>query len=151
MKNILTYLFIFMVGAFLTSHFIAKKWNVDRDRNIGGSGALRGLQLMTHARAYPAANIPEAGMVQAFELMRAKTKNDILQTAQVELEPWRPIGPNNISGRTLAVAVNPQNNNTIYAGSASGGLWRSYTAGIGANAWQRVATGLPVLVLSSSW
>jgi photosystem II stability/assembly factor-like uncharacterized protein len=59
--------------------------------------------------------------------------------------PWRAIGPSNISGRTLAIALNPQNPNTIYAGSASGGLWCSYSAGVGERAWEYVRTGFPVL------
>ncbi|NIW79968.1 MAG: hypothetical protein GWN16_11135, partial [Calditrichae bacterium] len=51
--------------------------------------------------------------------------------------------------RTLVVEFNPQNPNTIFAGSASGGLWRSYSAGRGADAWEYVPTGFPVLGVSS--
>ena len=59
------------------------------------------------------------------------------------------MGPHNIGGRTLALAFNPQNPNTMYLGSASGGLWRSYTAGAGTLAWERVEAGFPVLAVSS--
>jgi photosystem II stability/assembly factor-like uncharacterized protein len=54
-----------------------------------------------------------------------------------------------MGGRTLAIAFDPQNPNTIYAGSASGGLWRSQTGGVGASAWEYVPTGFPVLGVSS--
>ncbi|HZL96999.1 MAG TPA: hypothetical protein VFB99_25300, partial [Vicinamibacterales bacterium] len=62
---------------------------------------------------------------------------------------WKAIGPHNTGGRTNALAFNPQNPNTLYAGSASGGLWRSYSAGVGVDAWQYVSTGFPVLGVSS--
>ncbi|HNG88838.1 MAG TPA: hypothetical protein PK858_01490, partial [Saprospiraceae bacterium] len=58
---------------------------------------------------------------------------------------WESIGPHNIGGRTLCLAVSPQDTNVIWAGSASGGIWRSSTAGRGAKAWERIETGFPVL------
>jgi photosystem II stability/assembly factor-like uncharacterized protein len=59
------------------------------------------------------------------------------------------MGPQNIGGRTLAIVINPLNPNTIYAGSASGGLWRSYSGGVGVKAWNYVPTGFPVLSVSA--
>ena len=46
---------------------------------------------------------------------------------------WVEMGPNNVGGRTRALAA--VDNNTLYAGSVSGGLWVSYNAG---NNWSRV-------------
>ena len=37
----------------------------------------------------------------------------------------------------------------IYIGSASGGIWKSTTGGIGANAWTQINTGYPTLAVSS--
>ncbi|MFQ5650240.1 MAG: FlgD immunoglobulin-like domain containing protein [bacterium] len=113
------------------------------------SGALRALRFITSARAYPEPTIPDAGIAPAFDFSKTKAAAARLQTAQVELEAWHPIGPHNIGGRTLAIALNPQNPNTVYAGSASGGLWRSTTGGVGAGAWHRVTTGFPVLGVSA--
>lgn len=62
---------------------------------------------------------------------------------------WEAIGPNNIGGRTLCMAVNPLDTNILWLGSASGGIWKSTTAGNGAQAWHRVETGFPVLGVSS--
>ena len=62
---------------------------------------------------------------------------------------WRPMGPTNWGGRTLALAIDPVNPDRMYAGSASGGLWVSDSAGRGENAWRRVATGYPVLGVAS--
>ena len=63
---------------------------------------------------------------------------------------WIPIGPSqNIGGRILCIAVDPRNSNNLFAGSASGGIWRSTTGGTGSNGWQPLITGLPVLGVSS--
>ncbi|MBL0072006.1 MAG: hypothetical protein IPP34_09415 [Bacteroidetes bacterium] len=62
---------------------------------------------------------------------------------------WEPIGPMNFGGRTLALAFNPQNPNTMFAGSASGGLWRTYSGANGAQAWHQVETGFPILGVAS--
>lgn len=42
---------------------------------------------------------------------------------------WQPLGPTNIGGRIVSVAVDPRHRDTIYAAAASGGLWRSTDAG----------------------
>lgn len=63
--------------------------------------------------------------------------------------PWRSLGPTNIGGRTLSIAINPLRPATVWAGSAGGGLWRSWTGGVGAAAWHRVTTGFPVLAASA--
>ncbi len=51
------------------------------------------------------------------------------QTAMLKPFPvaatWRLEGPTNIGGRMRAVAFHPTQTNTIYAGGASGGVWRS--------------------------
>jgi len=58
---------------------------------------------------------------------------------------WEAIGPKNIGGRTLCLAINPLDTNILWVGSASGGLWKSTTAGRGTTAWERVETGFPIL------
>ncbi|MEP7195806.1 MAG: hypothetical protein ABI851_04760 [Saprospiraceae bacterium] len=62
---------------------------------------------------------------------------------------WEWIGPDNISGRMLCIAVNPIDTNEIWAGSASAGLWKSISGGIGKNAWVNINLGFPVLGVSS--
>lgn len=118
---------------------------------IGMTGARRALEFFASARSYPASDIPKAGMADAYKLMqRQKTEMRLSKNRHsLDLEPWRAIGPHNLGGRTLALALNPQNSNTLFAGSASGGLWRSYTGGRGPLTWHRIATGFPVLAVSS--
>ena len=107
------------------------------------SGALQALVYWASQRAYPREAFPSRGYSEAFDLVKTRFREP--QAKGRALGPWRPIGPRNIAGRMLALAFNPQNPHTIYAGAASGGLWRSFTAGVGADAWEYVPTGHPVL------
>ncbi len=43
--------------------------------------------------------------------------------------PWVTIGPRNINGRVKCLAVHPTDPQTVYAGSASGGVWKSTNGG----------------------
>ena len=66
------------------------------------------------------------------------------------------MGPKNIGGRTLTIAVDPHNSSVIYAGSA-GGVMKSTTAGkssLKSNGqfefgWQQVPLGFPVVSVSN--
>jgi len=108
-------------------------------------GAYKALVLWSHQRAYPGVRLPDRGFHHAFQRQRAALNKE----PAVDVPPWRALGPHNNGGRTLALAFNPQNPRTLYAGSASGGLWCSKSAGVGTRAWERVSTGYPVLAVSS--
>ncbi len=43
--------------------------------------------------------------------------------------PWVSIGPRNINGRVKSLAVDPTNEDIVYAGAASGGVWKSEDGG----------------------
>jgi photosystem II stability/assembly factor-like uncharacterized protein len=47
----------------------------------------------------------------------------------VRMRDWREIGPGNIGGRTRALAIDPLDPQTVYAGGVSGGVWKSVDAG----------------------
>lgn len=108
------------------------------------SGALQALQNWTQKRAYPEIDIPASKYFAAF----VEAKKNLRKIFESNYQ-WVQIGPHNIGGRTLDVEFNPQNPNTIFAAAASGGFWRSYTAGVGPLAWERIETGYPVLGVSS--
>ncbi len=106
------------------------------------SGAYEALTFFGEARTYPNTSLPDDAFYKAWE----SSKKLKVSNRSTEPDPWEGMGPHNRGGRTLAIAFNPQNPNTMYAGSASGGLWRSYTGGEGGSeAWERVNTGFPTL------
>ena len=109
------------------------------------SGALDALNFWTRTRAYPNEDIPPAGFYNAYTY----SKSNLSQTDNPLTYLFEQIGPHNIGGRTLDVQFNPLNTNTIFAAAAGGGLWRSFTGGVGVSVWHQVATGYPVLGVSS--
>lgn len=123
-----------------------KKSHRNSSKDLKFSGAYESLMLWEHQRAYPNGAIPDAATSAAYNYVKDEIQPKLMKSGEDE---WKAIGPHNIGGRTLALAINPQNPNTIYAGSASGGLWVSYTGGKGADAWDYVKTGFPVLGVSS--
>ncbi len=104
------------------------------------SGAMEALEFWSEARRYPDNNIPSDKHYRAFEWARNRAlKHKPLPFGATG--GWKYIGPTNLSGRMLSLALDTQND-ILYAGSASGGLWRFGTNG---SAWERVNTGYPVL------
>ena len=110
------------------------------------TGALQSLDFWTRARAYPFGDIPADKYYKAYQAEMSKRINKVntLNTSTT----WAPIGPTNLQGRSLSVAINPLNPNTVYLGSASGGLWRSRNGALGGD-WQRVSLGYPALGISA--
>lgn len=98
-------------------------------------------------RAYPNESLPKSAFYDAFVYAR---ENLIPQGGPREGIPtWSSIGPDNIGGRILSLAIDPSNPGILWAGSASGGLWRSTNGGEGSSAWTRIETGFPALSVSA--
>lgn len=49
--------------------------------------------------------------------------------SQLAATPWEFVGPTNIGGRIVDVAVDPVASDTIYVAAATGGVWKSTDAG----------------------
>ena len=62
------------------------------------------------------------------------------------LGTWQPLGPGNIGGRTRAIVIDPGRPNVIYAGTATGGVWKTVDSG---QNWLPLTDFLPVLSVSS--
>jgi MYXO-CTERM domain-containing protein len=101
-------------------------------------------------RAYPARDVPAGAWARAREPFRAARHHPRDQAAL----PWKPLGPAPLdtsqgaygtpnmspsAGRASALAIDPADPQTLYAGYALGGLWKSGDAG---------ATWAPLLDLS---
>ena len=106
-------------------------------------GAYKALEMMSHQRAYPKADIPSEAYGEAYAKMQSA-----LAYKSPPLSEWQAMGPWNTAGRTLSLALNPQADSTVYLGSASGGLWRSRRLGLG-QTWEHIPTGHPVLGVSA--
>lgn len=75
---------------------------------------------------------PETGELKTSDIVRSRKEVDLhLQArgaAATTLE-WEDMGPNNVGGRTRAILIDQDNHDLMYAGSVSGGLWVSQSAG----------------------
>lgn len=132
-----TVLLLVLISAFVSGYLLSNN-NLFETEELKTSGAMEALQLWSAQRAYPNKNVPTDKFFAAFQEKKLNTNK-----VQAEQE-WKAIGPKNIGGRTIAIAIDPQNPDVIYAGSAGGGLWKSVTAGAGEEAWEYVSTGFPV-------
>ena len=123
----------------------SKKKTIESDLRF--SGAWESMQFINTSRAYPEKDIPQDAYTKAYHFYKENftEKNSRLNST---VSPWYNLGPDDIGGRTLAMAFDPADTNTIWLGSASGGLWKSTSGGLGTNAWTLIPTGYPVLGIS---
>lgn len=87
-------------------------------------------------RAFPHGTVPSDAFYSALE--QRQNKGQDRGNSMV----WELAGPTNVSGRVTDVAMHPTDTLTVYAASASGGVWKSEDAG---EHWFPVTDGLPSL------
>ena len=102
----------------------------------------KALDFWTRSRAYPQKDIPAEKYYNAFQ--REKMVKINAKTNSIDQGSWKEMGPYNVAGRMLSIAVNPLDPEIILAGSASGGLWRTDNVSTMPD-WKRIPTGFPVL------
>jgi hypothetical protein len=61
-------------------------------------------------------------------------------SAPADADLWQPLGPD--GGTATVIAVDPGNDNTVYAGTPESGVWWSANGG---RLWRRTALGAPVV------
>ena len=86
-------------------------------------------------RAFPYDRIPQDQYLEALDYAKQKKTRFLQSALAAEASVWSPAGPTNIPGRITAMAVHPYDLNTIYAASASGGVYKS--TNLGAN-WTNI-------------
>ena len=107
--------------------------------------ALDALQTMNQMAAYPNRDIAPDAYAGAIEFFH----HSAVSRTESFSGSWTNIGPRNLGGRTLCIALDPTDTAIIWMGSAGGGLWKSTVGGVGVNAWTYVPTGFPVIGVSS--
>jgi hypothetical protein len=96
----------------------------------------------------PATNKIPAG-IRTKELEFAKKLNEeyaSLNKFTTSALTWSEAGPNNVGGRTRALAVDVTNPNTIIAGAVSGGIWKSTDNG---NSWILKSSSATILSVTA--
>lgn len=85
------------------------------------------------------APVPLGGRYEAW-----KAINEVKASLPSPRSTWFALGPNNFAGRILALEYDPNTPNTLYAGAAGGGLWRSTNSGVG---WEPLTDEGPTLAI----
>ncbi len=88
-------------------------------------------------------NIPYPEGYRFLEFEKAKLKISRFKKGQQVL-PWISRGPFNVAGRVRSIVIDPSDNShkTWYAGSASGGIWKTTSAGVN---WINITPDVPNL------
>ena len=91
-------------------------------------------------RSYPHNDIDTKAFREAI-----KSKHQYSQNRKSNFEmSWENIGPFNSDGRVTDLELHPQNDNIIYAGSASGGIYKSLNSG---DTWTPIFDESPSLAI----
>lgn len=139
-------------------NFLKERWEENEEAEEAESGADKQLDSWMQSRGYPDPSYMTDKWTKAWEkaqLMKARDRDDLRRGPQdvngvtAINANWTAIGPKVLAGRILCLAFDPVDPNTMYAGSASGGLWKTTTGGVGATAWVPVPMNFPVLGISS--
>lgn len=92
-------------------------------------------------------NVPYPEGYRFLEFEKAIQRNIKLKSTK-EVLPWVSRGPFNVAGRVRSIIVDPSDNThqTWFAGSASGGIWKTTNAG---STWVNMTSDLPNLATTS--
>ena len=95
-------------------------------------------------------NIPADGLVRASEqvqaMLTAQAKSLDSNAAGIGSGAWTWLGPGNVGGRVRAILIHPANPNILWAGSVSGGIWKSTDGGA---SWQILTDFLGNMAVST--
>jgi photosystem II stability/assembly factor-like uncharacterized protein len=117
----------------------------EKDAHEDRSEAAEAMDYWSMTRSFPDGIFHAENLEAAFQ----QRATQLAKETDYDFPNWRSLGPANVAGRTLCLAFHPTDSMTMWAGSASGGLWKTTSGGLGTNAWSRVTTGFPVLGVAS--
>ena len=76
-------------------------------------------------------------LLKTYSELKVRSNERIAAPGQ-DISPWVERGPNNVGGRTRAIAFDPSTENKVWAGGVSGGLWFNNNITDGESSWQAV-------------
>jgi uncharacterized protein (TIGR03437 family) len=112
-------------------------------------------QYFYEQRRFPGARIPEGARLRALQTLDRIRAGTFTPRAAGTDGKWKLIGPQPIayssngfitSGRITALAVDPRGNDTVYAGAADGGVWKTTDGG---TTWVPLTDDQPSLSIGS--
>jgi len=96
-------------------------------------------------RAYPDKVFDFKAYMKALDNVYQETKVATKSVADFD-KTWRQEGPNNIGGRINAIAIDPTDDDIMYAGAASGGVFKTTDGGTN---WEPIFDDQPFLTIGT--
>lgn len=108
------------------------------------SGVDKQLAMWFWARGYPDPSYLNEKFTNGWKQAKTiRAKSDSwLPNTRMTSGSWSFIGPTTPGGRILSIAIDPNNVNNVFIGSAGGGIWKTTNGG---TSWSSVNTDLNVL------
>ena len=132
MKNrFLRFTFVaFLTG--ITSFLMATPIEYEQGVSVDKSKKMTSSEYLTAVRSNQV-----TGQINIDDVLKARQEVNSLKAVNEDLA-WESMGPNNFGGPTRTIIFDNQDasGNTLYAGSTSGGVWKSVNYG---NIWEQVA------------
>lgn len=97
-------------------------------------------------RAHPNGFIPMDRVTNAIETAREMRRAELAKSSGPAQPRWTKVGPTNVPGRVLAVDVHPSDPDTIYIGSAMGGVHKSTDRG---RSWMPIFDDVGILPIGA--
>jgi photosystem II stability/assembly factor-like uncharacterized protein len=121
----------------VSSNLAARKTGAGERKAMAPEGKVEGAAWFVSQRTYGLGYIPKNAEILAVEDMRNRMIPELaarglgprLQKSAAGQLNWQFQGPNNIGGRLRGLVVHPNDPNILYAGSVSGGVWKSTNGG----------------------
>ena len=86
------------------------------------------------------------GAIDANDILKARQDVERMTPSKAQNINWSFKGPDNVGGRTRALAVDRNNSDHIVTGSVAGGIYESFDGG---NTWQAYDPNFTVTIISS--
>lgn len=118
---------IFISNKSLTEKDFAKHKIESREDYNAYDKPMEAIKFWFEQRAFPNGFIPENWREEA--LKHISENNLIQEPSKINGLTWISLGPTNIAGRVRSIIIDHTNPSIIYAGSVSGGVWKSTNGG----------------------
>jgi photosystem II stability/assembly factor-like uncharacterized protein len=114
-----------------------------RESEFEREGLTPGLTWFARQRLFGNPTVASAALLSAAMEYRLALSKAAAWSGSVQ---WSPLGPGNMAGRVRAIAIDPANESIVYAGSASGGVFKSTNKG---KEWTALTDQAPALSIGA--
>jgi photosystem II stability/assembly factor-like uncharacterized protein len=77
----------------------------------------------------PGLPVPAGAHGRAVAEAQRLAQQTALRSPVLATTPWESMGPTNVGGRVLDIAIDPRSDSTLFIAAASGGVWKSVDGG----------------------